>query len=86
MKIAVVGSRSFSDYDLLCKVMSEYEPTLIVSGGAQGADSLAERYAREHGIELRVFKAQWGVYGKEAGFRRNRYIVMNSASFPYTPH
>ena len=52
MKIAIVGSRTFEDYDAMCSVIEEKlatmeHPTIedVVSGGARGADSLAERYA-----------------------------------------
>ena len=49
----VVGSRSFTDYSLFCMKMdkilsSKADKTLVIlSGGAQGTDSLAERYARK---------------------------------------
>jgi predicted Rossmann-fold nucleotide-binding protein len=78
-RLAVVGSRSFSDYALLSRVLSAVHTpiTHIVSGGARGADSLAARYAEEHGIELLVFLPDWST-GKGAGFARNRLIVENA--------
>ncbi len=78
--IGVVGSRSFHDYEMLKKVLDNH-PVLIkeiVTGGARGADSLAERYARENGIALRVFPAEWEKYGKQAGYLRNATIVGHS--------
>lgn len=76
----VVGSRTFTDYSLMCekldKLLSRYNslcvPICIVSGGARGADALAERYAKEHNYQLEVFHADWNKYGKSAGYRRNR--------------
>jgi len=50
MKVIVAGSRSFRDYEVLCKVLDEMEITTIISGGARGADKLGERYAKERGI------------------------------------
>ena len=49
MKIAIVGSRRFDDYDLLKSIMKAYheEVTSIISGGAKGADELAERWSKE---------------------------------------
>jgi len=49
MKIAIVGSRSFEDYNLLKSIMKTHlaNVTLIVSGGAKGADQLAERWSNE---------------------------------------
>lgn len=45
MKIAVIGSRTFDDYNRLKRILDLYPATTIVSGGAHGADSLGERYA-----------------------------------------
>lgn len=78
MKIAVIGSRSFNDYELLQKTLKQYQPECIVSGGAKGADVLAERYAKENNINLLVFKPEWGRYGKIAGIKRNELIINNS--------
>lgn len=76
-KVAIVGSRRFSDYETFCKVLDPILPkiALVVSGGARGADSMAERYAKEHGIVLLVYPADWKKYGKRAGFRRNVVIA-----------
>jgi predicted Rossmann fold nucleotide-binding protein DprA/Smf involved in DNA uptake len=47
--IAVIGSRNFSDYKLLESTLAVLpEITKIVSGGAKGADSLAEIYAEKY--------------------------------------
>lgn len=50
-------------------------PLEIVSGGARGADSLAERYANERGLATKIFLPDWESHGKGAGFIRNRDIV-----------
>ncbi len=82
MKLAVVGSRSFNDYDCLSKeldyIRKKQNITLIVSGGANGADRLAEQYAREHNIEILILKAEWDKHGKRAGYIRNVEIWNNS--------
>ena len=74
----IVGSRDFNDYELLkekCdKLLSNQSEITIVSGGAKGADSLAERYAHDKGYELKVFKADWDSYGKSAGYIRNEQM------------
>lgn len=51
------------------------EITHIVSGGARGADSLAEKFAREYNKKLIVYRADWNRYGKGAGFIRNATII-----------
>jgi len=79
MKIGVVGSRSFNDYQRLEKALDEMDLSLtdlIVSGGCpKGADALAEMYAKNRRMELKVFPADWERFGKGAGIRRNWYIV-----------
>ena len=76
MKYAVVGSRTFSDYPFMEKVLSSYDDiTTIISGGARGADSLAKRYAEEHNLNYVEFPALWDFYGKSAGYLRNQQIV-----------
>jgi len=85
MKIGIVGSRTFNNYELLKEVMIDYlnrdnelNCELVVSGGARGADYLGERWAKENDIPTLIFKPEWDKYGKSAGFRRNQDIVKNS--------
>lgn len=78
MKIAVVGSRSFRNYDLMKNILNEYNISLIISGGAYGADRYAERYADEHGLKTLIFYPEWEKYGKQAGYIRNKLIVENA--------
>ena len=80
MKLAIVGSRNFTDYKRLSRIIDEVkgEITLIISGGARGADTLAERYAKEKAIPYLIFPANWDRYGKGAGILRNQDIVDNA--------
>lgn len=77
MNIAVIGSRTFEDYrkleHTLDTIIEERKLTdiTIVSGGARGADTLAEKYARNRGYALIVKDADWDRYGKRAGYLRN---------------
>ncbi len=79
--IAVVGSRTFTDRQRLYAVLDDltinydYDSVLLVSGGARGADSLAEDWANESGVEIKVFEAEWETYGKRAGMIRNSKII-----------
>jgi hypothetical protein len=77
MKLAIVGSRSFDDYDLLSRVAAEHFPdaTHIISGGAIGADRLARKYAGDHGLELREHLPDWNRHGRAAGQIRNRLLI-----------
>lgn len=76
MKIAVIGSRSFADWELLQETLQEWEITEIISGGAIGADSLAEKYAKLHGIPTKIFKPDYQTKGKIAPLERNKTIIL----------
>lgn len=82
MKLAVVGSRGFNNYGLLkhkLDVIHEKRGiTLIVSGGAKGADSFAEQWAKENSVPTKIFYPEWDKHGKKAGYIRNVEIVQNS--------
>ena len=73
MKLIIAGNREFNDYEDLCKVVDSYPCVIseIVSGGCRGADALGERYAREKGILIKIFPANWAAFGPSAGPRRN---------------
>ena len=76
MKVAVIGSRSFSNYDLLKKTLDEIAGIkIIISGGAAGADTLAEQWAKENNVETVIYKPDWAKYGRGAGIVRNRLII-----------
>lgn len=72
----VIGSRSFTDYKLLAEKMDKMlqnmqgKRIIIVSGGADGTDTLAKRYAEEREYKLYVINADWS-QGNKAGFVRN---------------
>ena len=78
----VAGTRTFSDYDLLKQTLDSIIKSCpfdecivhIVSGAAKGADTLAAKYAREHGYYLHEFPAEWNKYGRAAGPIRNRQM------------
>ncbi len=82
MKLAVIGSRTFDDYKILCVVIDQLKEVFpistIVTGGAKGADSLAEKYAYHNKLALEIYKPDWEQYGKSAGFIRNSTIWDNS--------
>ena len=74
-RVIIAGSRDFSDYPALCAFADRFlagrANVEIVSGGARGADTLGERYARERGYALKRFPADWERLGRSAGVIRN---------------
>lgn len=75
VQLAVVGSRTFSDYAYMKEILQWYTIKEIISGAAKGADRLAAKFANENEIALREFPAEWDRHGNSAGFIRNELIV-----------
>ena len=79
MKLAVIGSRSFTDHTLLTTILNNQKlVSCIISGGAPGADSLAEQWANYNNIKTEIFLPNWKLYGKKAGIMRNIQIIESS--------
>ena len=78
-RMIVCGGVHFNDYDMLKskldQLITQYEYVTLVSGHAKGADTLAEKYAADKGIPIKVFPADWTKYGKAAGPIRNRAML-----------
>ena len=73
MKILIAGSRTIDMFDLSPYIPQE--TTLIISGGAPGIDTLAEKYADEHKISKLILLPQYNLYGKAAPIKRNQTMV-----------
>jgi len=90
ISLGIIGSRDFTDNKLFERSLKEFLSNLnngnngnkvikeIISGGARGADTLAEKYAISNNIPIRIFYPDWDTYGKKAGLIRNRQIVESS--------
>lgn len=99
MKLIVAGSRLYADYERISKVLDDFcasnNVTEIVSGAADGVDSLAIRYARERKISCKQFpvtRAEWRASSR-AGFDRNErmaeyadYLIAFTLGTPGTAH
>lgn len=57
--------------DLHCHI----DDIVLVVGGADGADSIAEDIWTEMNGTVEVHKAQWDRYGNSAGYRRNVEMI-----------
>ena len=79
MKLAIVGCRIFNDYHLLqqsiCKKFTISHIDCIVSGGAKGADTLAENFAKKYDIPTKIFFPEWDKYKRLASYIRNEQII-----------
>lgn len=76
-RILVCGGRDYNDWDQVCWALAPYKSTetVIIHGGARGADSLAFKWAKENNIPYKTYLANWERYGKSAGFIRNKQML-----------
>ena len=86
MRVLVCGGRDYDNREELYAVLDwidcswegpgTFGPiTVIISGHARGADSLAEQWAKDREVSLDIYPAEWDVYGKSAGFMRNQQMI-----------
>lgn len=80
MTIALVtGGRVFEDrptiYDRLDYFHARLGFTLLIHGGAKGADTLAGDWAAARGVPTEVYVPNWNKFGKGAGPMRNRQML-----------
>ena len=79
MRIAIVGSRGYQPLSHVRKVVARLPSgAVVVSGHALGVDRCAAETARERGLEVVEYPADWKRHGRRAGFIRNRTIVQDS--------
>jgi hypothetical protein len=79
MVVIVCGGRNFEDRHFVFKALDAFHHkhpiTLLVHGGAQGADNMGRLWARERRIPIRAYMAEWDKYGGTAGPIRNRKML-----------
>ena len=73
MKLLIAGSRSITDFDLAPYIPEDVIE--IISGGADGIDTLAEKYADEHKLSKHILRPEYSKYGKAAPILRNHVMV-----------
>ncbi len=50
-------------------------PAVVITGGAPGADTLADEWRTQRGYPGQVFKADWNTLGRRAGIVRNTQML-----------
>lgn len=90
INIIIAGSRKFNRYAFMCNkmreisllrnfedimIVREYYNISVISGTAQGADTLGEIWAKKHGFGVQRFPADWQTFGRRAGALRNRQMA-----------
>ena len=82
IKIVIAGCRNYNNYseakeyiDFCISNIRINNDITIISGGANGADALGERYAQENNFPVEKYPADWKKYGKFAGPKRNKQMA-----------
>ena len=78
MRVLVCGGRAYADrqtlYGALDTLHSRHKFKIVIAGGARGADSLAEEWARDRNIPSEIYHADWQL-GRKAGPIRNQRML-----------
>lgn len=80
MRVLICGGRHYCNQtffkQMLDHIQKDQGPfTLIIQGGAKGADYLAHLYAAKNGIKEEIYNAEWDKYGNAAGAIRNAQML-----------
>lgn len=77
MIVLVCGGRNYRDVKSVFASLDGLSPgpSLIIHGGATGADSCAGEWARKRGVECKVYYADWHKHGRAAGPIRNQKMI-----------
>ena len=79
MRVLVCGGRDYSNISAvrhaLCALHAKRGITLLIEGGALGADRLAREWAIASSVPHQTFNADWTAHGKAAGPMRNDRMI-----------
>lgn len=79
MRLAVCGGRNYQNHEHVRRVLDEIvnhaDVAVLITGGARGADFLAEQWAFANAIHVKAYQAEWTIHGRAAGPLRNQRIV-----------
>jgi len=73
MRVIIAGSRTIAGPGIVETALANcsFEPTLVISGTANGPDMMGEEWARKNAIDIELFPADWETHGRRAGMLRN---------------
>ena len=78
VRVLVCGSRDWTDRAAIYRELSKLPAgSVVLHGGADGADYLAGEVAEELGFDVVVYRANWITEGKSAGIKRNRRMLFD---------
>ncbi len=76
MRVLVCGGRDFKDEKVVFSELDKLDPSVVIEGGAKGADTLAYKWATSQmAVDVKTFEANWDKDGKAAGPIRNQRMI-----------
>jgi hypothetical protein len=76
MRVLICGDRHWNAHRPIAELLSQFPAdTVVIHGGAAGADSIAGFAARDQGLAVVAFPADWTTYGRAAGPIRNARML-----------
>lgn len=86
MRVVVCGDRNWTDRNRIFRAFSKLPlDTEIIHGACRGADIIAGEVAKQLGLKVREFPADWSK-GKAAGPIRNRQMLDEKPDFVIAFH
>ena len=78
MIVLICGGRNYQEWEKFVYAMESLPavPTMVIQGGARGADWMAKRWAKKNGVHCAEVQALWQYYAKAAGSRRNAAMLL----------
>jgi len=77
MRVLVCGGRYYDGWSSVHKTLIQIKPTVVIQGGAPGADRLAAKWADINAVPLVTYPALWH-QGKKGGPMRNSFMLKDS--------
>jgi hypothetical protein len=79
IEVIVTGGRDYKNYEFVCEKLNELHKlhtiSLLIQGGATGADHLAFVWAMENNVPYETVNAEWERLGLSAGMQRNYEMI-----------
>ncbi len=83
-RVIFCGSRHWTDEAVIGWYIDRLPAdTVVLQGGARGADAIAKRLAEARGLPVEDFVAEWGRLGFKAGPVRNRRMLESGVDAVY---
>ena len=75
IRLLVCGSRDWTNKEVIREEIVKLNPSVIIEGGARGADKIAREIAIELEIDVMEYPAEWDKYEEGAGPIRNQQML-----------